>query len=295
MSTLKPSPKASIWVIAYNHEKFIAQALESILVQDVNFDYEIVIGEDCSTDNTRKIIQAYEAKYPAIVKPLYHEKNVGLHQNAVKTLEACSGKYIALLEGDDYWTDPYKFQKQVDFLEANEQYSFCCHATAEVNENTEVFKIASRDITDISLSYVLENGWFIRTNSIVLRKDALSDGFPEFFYTAYSTDYILQVMLLKRGNAYYLPDIMSAYRRHPAGISNASKEVQVKRWVQTLALLDTLDDFTNNVFRTEIEQHKREIKQSMSFFLLRNLELIKTLGLGFYFERVHIASALRLF
>ncbi len=109
----------SVLIITYNQEKYIAQAIKSALIQKTDFDYEIVIGEDCSTDKTRKIVLEYKAKYPDKIKLLLQEKNVGMIPNFIDTLKACSGKYIALLEGDDYWIDPYKLQKQVDIMEAN--------------------------------------------------------------------------------------------------------------------------------------------------------------------------------
>lgn len=108
--------KVSVLMITYNHEKFIAQAIDSILMQQVNFDYEIVIGEDCSTDGTRAIVIQYQKEYPDKIRLLLPEENLGMHKNFVQTFRACQGEYIALLEGDDYWTSPRKLQKQVDFF-----------------------------------------------------------------------------------------------------------------------------------------------------------------------------------
>lgn len=112
----------SVLMITYNHEKYIAQAIDSVLMQKINLDYEIVIGEDCSIDKTREIVLEYKSKYPDKIKLLLQEKNVGMMQNFIDTLKACTGKFIALLEGDDYWTDPYKLQKQVNFLESRPDY-----------------------------------------------------------------------------------------------------------------------------------------------------------------------------
>src|SRR3712207_1086613 len=102
------SMKVSVLMLAYNHEKFIAQALDSALMQQVNFDYEIVIGEDCSTDNTRDILIRYQKEYPHRIRLLLPEKNLGMHDNLIQTFKACRGDYIAFLEGDDYWTSPNK-------------------------------------------------------------------------------------------------------------------------------------------------------------------------------------------
>ena len=128
----------SVAVITYNHEKYIRQALDSILMQQTVFDFEIVIGEDCSTDNTREIIQSYQIKYPERIKLVTSESNVGPMPNVVRTYKACRGKYIAVLEGDDYWIDPLKLEKQVDLLEANPEFSMCFTDRSIVDENGEI-------------------------------------------------------------------------------------------------------------------------------------------------------------
>jgi len=115
------SPLVSIICITYNHEPYIAEAIEGVLMQKCSFPIELVIGEDCSTDNTRKICEEYANK-SELIKLLPTETNLGMMPNFIRTLQSCTGKYIAMCEGDDYWTDPLKLQKQVDFLEANAEY-----------------------------------------------------------------------------------------------------------------------------------------------------------------------------
>lgn len=115
-------PMVSVGMLTYNHEKYIASALESILMQEVNFDYEIVICDDCSSDKTQEIILEYQKKYPDIIKPYFNEKNLGGQNNANKLRTLCIGKYRATLEGDDYWITTTKLQNQVDFLEDNPDY-----------------------------------------------------------------------------------------------------------------------------------------------------------------------------
>lgn len=146
-------------MITYNHEKYIVQSIDSVLMQRTNFDYEIVIGEDCSTDKTREIVLEYKAKYTGRIKLLLQEKNVGMMQNFIDTLRACNGKYIALLEGDDYWTDPLKLQKQMDFLEANPEYG-----------------MISSDVNLID-----ENGQAIPDNNMVLKQRANYKSTVDFF------------------------------------------------------------------------------------------------------------------
>ena len=110
-------PLVSIKMVTYNHAPFIAQAIEGVLQQKTNFPFELIIGEDCSTDGTREIVFEYQKKYPEIIRVVTSEKNIGAKRNGLRTLKACHGKYIAYCEGDDYWHDPGKLQKQVDYLE----------------------------------------------------------------------------------------------------------------------------------------------------------------------------------
>src|SRR5579872_2594917 len=111
--------KLSVMLITYNHELFIAQTLEGILEQRVNFDYEIVVGEDCSTDRTRDILMDFHNRYPRRILIQARHRNLGMMRNLEQTLSKCRGEYVALIEGDDYWTCRDKLQKQVDFLDAH--------------------------------------------------------------------------------------------------------------------------------------------------------------------------------
>ena len=112
------TPLVSVCMTTYNHEHYIAEAIESVITQRVNFAFEIVIGEDCSTDNTLTICRDYQSRYPEIIRIVTSENNIGMHANYRRTIESCSGKYIAMLDGDDYFTDPNKLQMQVDALQS---------------------------------------------------------------------------------------------------------------------------------------------------------------------------------
>lgn len=125
----------SVIMLAYNHEKYIAKAIESIIMQKVNFRYEIVIAEDCSTDNTRNIVLEYKNKYPDKIKLLLNSHNLGAAKNGYNAHENCLGKYTAILEGDDYWIDENKLQRQIDFLEQNDNYSAVYHNVKIIDQN----------------------------------------------------------------------------------------------------------------------------------------------------------------
>ena len=119
--------KVSVLVMTYNHEKFISQALESVAMQETNFEYEILISEDCSTDRTREIVMDFQKAYPEKVRLLLSEQNIHSNEIVVRGIRAARGQYIALLDGDDYWTSPHKLQKQADFLDRHPECSLSFH------------------------------------------------------------------------------------------------------------------------------------------------------------------------
>jgi glycosyltransferase involved in cell wall biosynthesis len=127
--------KVSVAIITYNHEKFIAEALESVLMQVTDFRYEIVIGDDCSSDRTHEIIGDFQKNHPGKIRLLISETNIGVKKNLAQTIMACKGEYIALLDGDDYWTAPQKLRHQVGFLDSRPGCSFCFHSVKRIYED----------------------------------------------------------------------------------------------------------------------------------------------------------------
>lgn len=211
--------KLSICCITYNQEKYIAQALEGMLFQKTDFDFEILIGEDCSTDNTKNIITGYQEKYPGKIKLLPIEQNIGVRKNFAKTLLAATGEYVAICEGDDYWTDPLKLQKQVNYLDAQPETDICFHNTAILFEGTGKTELSNKqDQQQVTHLPDLINDWYIMTCSIVYRKNFTA--LPDWFTTVFNTDYALQMLIVKNGGAIgYLPDTMAVYRKHDQGES----------------------------------------------------------------------------
>jgi len=209
-------PLVSICMITYNHEAYIAEAIEGVLMQKADFSYRLVIGEDCSTDNTRKICEDYAKQYPDKIELLPSIKNLGMQPNFIRTFEACTGKYVALCEGDDYWTDPLKLQKQVDFLEENKEFTLCTNNANSVNEHGESNDITMPNI-EASKEYTLEdiliNGNPFYTASSIFRKSALFP-LPDWFLEVPFGDYALYIIALRKGKGFCFNDNMSAYRCH---------------------------------------------------------------------------------
>jgi glycosyltransferase involved in cell wall biosynthesis len=170
-------PKVSVRIITYNHEKYIGSALDSVLMQEVNFPYEIVIGEDCSTDNTRKILLEYKERHPDLIRLLLHEKNTGIHYNIRQTVATCRGRYMAMLDGDDYWTDPHKLQKQVDFLDNNPGCPLCFHSVEVRHEDGRPSRLYNQGRLDRFLNTAdLLHTCLIHNSSKLVRADLLTTG-----------------------------------------------------------------------------------------------------------------------
>jgi glycosyltransferase involved in cell wall biosynthesis len=211
--------KLSVCIITYNQEQYIEQAVRSALIQETDFDYEIVIGEDCSTDRTRAILRDLQREHPHKIRLLLHEQNIGAHQNFVQTFHACSGEYVAHLEGDDFWTSPQKLQKQVDFLVAHPECAFCFHKATVLRttapETHDVLPAA--DVDEISSINIL----FGDTNPIptcaVVSRNALFGEFPAWYYQLKLGDWPLHILRAVHGKIGYLPEIMASYRIHPQG------------------------------------------------------------------------------
>jgi glycosyltransferase involved in cell wall biosynthesis len=213
-------PKVSVVILTYNHERFIRQALDSVLMQEVDFSYEVIIGEDCSTDQTRRIVQEYARLHPDIIRPIYHSPNGGMGRNLQACLAACQGEYLAPLEGDDYWTNPQKLQKQVDFLATHPQYSMCFHEVMVIDE--EPYKV--RGITSNEDEYTFETLLASKrtvpmTCSLLLRNRLAV--LPEWLFRVPTMDYPLVILQAEHGKLKRLPDVMAVYRKHAGGIWSA--------------------------------------------------------------------------
>lgn len=220
----------SICCVTYNHEKYIAQCLDGFVMQKTNFDFEILVHEDASTDKTAKILRDYELKYPNLFRCVYQTENQFYKQNVLTDIlfPMAKGKYIALCEGDDYWTDPLKLQKQVDFLEKNKEFVISCHNSNIVNFDGSLNRIfnekGSPEITDTN--YILRSSWYIPTASIVFKNENLE--LPKWFYKGLNGDYMLQLILTSKGGlVHYEKEIMSSYRLHNVGLSNIFKKKNV--------------------------------------------------------------------
>lgn len=221
------SPKVSVVSITYNQESFIRQALDGFVAQRTNFPVEVVIADDASRDATPAIIRDYAARYPQLFRPIFRSTNIGVHANFVATLSAARGEYLALCEGDDYWTDPLKLTKQVEFLDRHPRTSLCFHPVRVIHDgapDAEFPPVSWR--RDMSLEALLARN-FIQTNSVVYRRQQRYDDIPA---NIMPIDWYLHVRHAINGEIAMLPDTMAVYRRHPQGIWYESDRDRQKFW-----------------------------------------------------------------
>jgi len=233
-------PKVSVCMITYNHEHFIGQAIESALMQKTSFDFEIVIGEDCSTDRTRDVVEHYKAENPDRIRLLLNKENKGTVRNFADTLKACKGQYVALLEGDDYWTSSDKLEKQVDFLDSHPDYAICYHAAHLVDREGKLKVILPFTQYKKPTSAILDlfiNDSFMATCSTMFRNKLFGDFPPVFFASNMMCDWSLNVLNAQYGYIGYLDEVMSVYRSNSSpsaftanrGLLMAEEHIKIKK------------------------------------------------------------------
>lgn len=262
--------KLSICCITYNQEKYIAQTLDGILMQETDFEVEILIGEDQSTDNTRNIILVYQEKYPGKIRLMPGTRNLGVRKNFAQTLLAATGEYVAICEGDDYWTDPLKLQKQVNLLEANPNMNLCFHNTAIRQEESGAITYSNKDEQPLRTNiYDLINDWYIMTCSMVYRRNFTV--LPAWFTTVFNTDYALQMIIAKDETSIgYIKDTMAVYRKHGEGESAKVWGDDPYFWL--IYLFEQFNSYTNLQYRTAISARKKKINQNLAGYYSKTLQ-----------------------
>jgi len=211
--------KLSVLMITYNHERYIRQALDSVLMQDVDFDFEIVVGEDCSSDSTRAILVEYSQKHPDKIRLLLRDRNMGAVPNFYDTLSQCRGQYVALLEGDDYWSGTQKLKKQVAFLDEHPDYASCFHNVIghyEDGRKPDYSYVRADHKETLELEDLLVVN-LIPTCSCVFRR-GLIDPIPSWAFGLKMADYPLHILNAQFGKTAYLDEVMGVYRVHAGGV-----------------------------------------------------------------------------
>jgi glycosyltransferase involved in cell wall biosynthesis len=284
------TPLVSICCITYNHSPFIRQCLDGFIMQKTNFPIEVLIHDDASTDDTADIIREYEQKYPEIIKPIYQTENQyskGVKISLTYNYSRVQGKYIAICEGDDYWTDEYKLQKQVDFMEANEDFSICFHPIdvyiEEEKKLTKNYTVPEvPDVTDIKKLAMVN---YINTVSVVYRynKQVFDDlyNFPKLPVG----DYCLHMLFAKYGKIKKLADTMAVYRIHKSGTWSLKPiEYTYPIWLKLLVglIYHFIED--REICNILIEQYRRHNTPEHPDFIPKNATLFFNTGNGYSVE-----------
>ena len=270
----------SIRCITYNHAPYIRQCLDGFVMQKANFRFEAIVHDDASTDGTADIVREYAEKYPEIIKPIFQTENQyskrdGTIRRALNAAMSPSSKYVAMCEGDDYWTDPHKLQKQVDFLEGHPEYSMCFHNAMVHWENGQFpdapfAKLEDRDYTG---EEIYEN-WIVPTASVVFRRSALTSKYEERRKNpaVIFGDIILFLSLAEEGKVHAFKEMMSVYRRQEGG---AVYGVNIQRIIRKIGH----DKYIGEEFGGKYLPISQKISASLcvyvACFYLRKLQLQK--------------------
>lgn len=251
-------------------------------MQKTDFPLEIVVGEDCSTDGTREIVQHYADRFPTLLRVMFAETNKGGMENVLQINAACRGKYLALCEGDDYWIDPLKLQKQVEFLEAHPECPMCFHDALVVHEGKGGLPryYCPKDLPQrVTLEDVLTRTFFIPTASVVVRKGVI-DSLPAWRRKVSSGDLLCGMWCAHHGPLGYLDEIMSVYRKHDRGLSRAMGADMEKTFAMWEFLYREYDKDTG--YAHTILIHK--VLKAM-YGERREYRLRKRFGLGYFLVR----------
>jgi len=223
-------PLVSICCITYNHEPYIKDALEGFLSQKTTFPFEIVISDDCSKDNTRAVIAEYKQKYPDFIRDISPKQNLGLFENFTFVQEQALGKYIALCEGDDFWIDPYKLQKQIDILENDYSLIACCTDCINVDKTgkpTEEYKANEQGNKRYNLRDFFSENAKYPTLTVVYRNSHKDELFSRLRHVKnpFLADWPLWIALLTYGDMIFLNQATAAYRNNPTSITHTANRV----------------------------------------------------------------------
>jgi glycosyltransferase involved in cell wall biosynthesis len=239
------NPKVSVLTLTYNQKSYIVQALESVLEQFTDFDFEMIVCDDCSSDKTPEILKDYQHKYPDKIRLFLNEKNIGLYRNMVQAFFACTGQYIAILEGDDYWTSPHKLQKQVDFLDSNPGCTICFHNAKSISDQNlwEPVIFCPDSLKEISTlkDIILLN--YIPTLSVMYRRGVIQE-IPTWVSKLRMTDWPLHLLHAQQGDIGYIDEIMGVYRVHGQGIwSSLPQTGRIKEIIKMLETANIYFDY----------------------------------------------------
>ena len=266
------TPQISIICNTYNQEKYIAQALDSFLMQKIDVPFEVLVHDDASTDSTPDIVREYEAKYPEIIKPIYQTENQYCKRQSITAkfqMSRAKGKYIAFCEGDDYWSDPDKLRLQYEYMEAHEDCSACCHAYSMVDKDGNLIeeRYDFSEDCDIPLKRLIGNQLLLPQFATLMIRSSCVENYDGKFLGYSANDMILRIKCALLGDFHYINKNMSCYRRfteHSWTVKEGkNKEKLCNNMKRTLGFFEKLNEHTeykyNDVISYGIDEYNFKI------------------------------------
>lgn len=257
--------KVSICMITYGHQAYIEKAIHAVLNQQTTFDIELVVANDNSPDQTHEIIQKCIASHPKGTKIVYlnNTTNLGMMPNFVQALKTCTGKYVALCEGDDYWIDDLKLQKQVDFLEANSDFAICFHKVNMETDGVIAGDTITSKMAENTTILDLASGNYMHTCSVVYRNHLFGD-FPDYFYRSPVGDYFLHLLNARHGSIHYIDQTMAIYRVHSTSYWSSKQQIEREQiWIDFIENIK--ENFASDV-KKRLEKQVFELRYRRSSF-----------------------------
>tara|TARA_Y100001954_G_scaffold24333_1_gene22180 strand:- start:19003 stop:19935 length:933 start_codon:yes stop_codon:yes gene_type:complete len=245
--------KLTVLILVYNHGEFLDKCLKSVFFQKCSFDFEVLVGEDCSTDNSLEICKKFEEKYPRQFKLFRRRKNIGMLKNFYDLIENATGEYTVFLEGDDFWTNINKLEWQVKALESNLDCNICYHNVKMFFEKglvgNEKLYVKKKQPLKVGVETVIESEVFMHTSSLMIRTEMIKNSPPSFLDYSMA-DIPITIFALRDGSfAFYLDEVMSCYRKNIGGITfklNKERIKTVKNYILMYRDLNELLGFRYN-------------------------------------------------
>lgn len=252
------TPKVSVVCMVYKHEPYLRQCFDGFVMQKTSFPIEILVNDDCSPDGSAKVMREYEEKYPDLFHCIYQEENQyskGKMAWWEVLFPMAKGEYIAICEGDDYWIDPYKLQKQVDFMDQHPDYVACFHnARVQYDDHVSLFN-ALNENHDPTTEDIIKRHWFIATPTLFFR-NVLHD-YPEWRGEVLNGDYLLELLLAREGKFHYMDDVMAAYRQDGMGMSAVLNRNKVDMVDKLIYLLERMKDYYDGEYASTFDESIR--------------------------------------
>ena len=281
--------KINVVMTTYNHELYLAQAIESVMSQKGDFALELIIGDDQSADQTYNIAMEYQKRFPKVVRVLRGEKRLGVTKNIQQCLQACQGDYIAMCEGDDYWTDPYKLEKQFQLLEKHPEYASCFNAvTLEIESSGESYTHPGQALLIEGNRHFLNAKELVVDNvignfSCCMYRTTVVEKLPGDLYEMYTVDWMFNMMCAQHGDIGFIPEPMSVYRIHHGGAW--SGQDFEKQQLDLLGYIDQYDRFLNLKYRSEFDEFRQRIYRLLVMTALEKTDYWKVLRYFVRFKR----------